>query len=174
MPHHHEPIGILVRERLEQDGVDHREDRGVRADAEREHDEHGGGEAGALAEAAKGVAHVLQGGRDDWNAPPLTVLLRNLLHAPERQDGLPPGLLRGEARALVVVGVHAEMRLDFVREVAIAARTVEQTRDPPGPRTKPPHHHPSRGARNRARISVVSCHSRASAASCLRPARVSV
>ena len=174
MPHRHEPVGILVRERLEQDGIDNREDRGVRADAEREHDEHGGGEAGVLAKAAKGVAHVLQGGRDDRNGSPLPVLLCNLLHSPERQDSLPPGLLRGEARALVVVGVHAEMRLDLVRELAIAVRAVEQTGHPPGPRTKPPHHHPSRGARNRARISVVSCHSRASAASCLRPARVSV
>ena len=32
----HDPVGIRIRQRPEQDGIDDAEDRGVRADAERE------------------------------------------------------------------------------------------------------------------------------------------
>ena len=174
MPHHDEPVRIRERQWFEQDRVDHGKDGRVGANPEGEDQEHAGREPGALAEAARGVAEILQGGVDDRDAAPVAVLFGDALDAAKGQDRLPPGLLGREARALVVVGVHAQVRLDFVGEVAVAPRAVEHARRPPGPRSKCPPHHPSRGARNRARISVVSCHSRASIASCFRPARVSL
>ena len=55
---HDEPVGVGERERLEQDRVHHREDRGVGADAERERGDGGEGEAGAAAQRAQRVTQV--------------------------------------------------------------------------------------------------------------------
>ena len=59
-PEKHEPIGFRERQRPQQHGAHDAEDRGVRADAERE-DQHGDdGEAGRAREHADGVANVLE------------------------------------------------------------------------------------------------------------------
>ncbi len=55
----HHAGGVLVRERLEQDGVDDGEDSGVRADAQRQRKDGDQREAGPRAEVAKRDAHVL-------------------------------------------------------------------------------------------------------------------
>ena len=53
-----EPIGIRVRQRAEQHGVEDAEDRGVRADAERQRHERDGREAGRTPKQPRGVADV--------------------------------------------------------------------------------------------------------------------
>ena len=51
-------VGIGVRQRPQQDAVDDAEHRGVRAQAQREHQRHAGREPGASPQAADGVAQV--------------------------------------------------------------------------------------------------------------------
>jgi len=58
-PRHHQPAGVAERRRLEQRRVDDAEDRGVAADAERQGEHGGKGEAGLPGEAAGGEAEVL-------------------------------------------------------------------------------------------------------------------
>src|SRR4029079_879641 len=57
-----EAIALLDREPLQQCGVDQAEDRRVGADAEREREDRGGGEARVLAQHARGVNEALPGG----------------------------------------------------------------------------------------------------------------
>ena len=57
---HHQPVGVGKRHRLEEDGVDDREDRGVGADAERQRRHRRGGEAPALPEHPQRLPQVLE------------------------------------------------------------------------------------------------------------------
>ena len=57
--HLHEPLAVVVRQRLEQQPVDDREDRRVRADAERERRDGGDEEPRLREQAAQAVADVL-------------------------------------------------------------------------------------------------------------------
>ena len=56
--HDHEPIGIGVRQRPEQDGVDHTKDGGVRPDAERKREDGDESEAGRFAQLAKSETEI--------------------------------------------------------------------------------------------------------------------
>ena len=53
-----EPIAVRIRQRTQQHGVDHAEDGGGGADAERERDHGGRGEPGIASETARRVRHV--------------------------------------------------------------------------------------------------------------------
>ena len=57
--HDHESVGLGIRERPEQDRVDHAEDGGVRADAEREGENGDEGEARRFAQLAKSEAKII-------------------------------------------------------------------------------------------------------------------
>ena len=54
------PVGVRIGKRLEQHRVDDRENRRVRADAEGQRRDGGGGERRTLAEHAQGVLEVVQ------------------------------------------------------------------------------------------------------------------
>ena len=56
-----EAIGLSIRERLEQHGVDDAEDRRVGTDAETERQDDDGREAWALEEPADGVSEIAHG-----------------------------------------------------------------------------------------------------------------
>src|SRR5262249_24657106 len=55
-------VGVRIRKRSQQDGVDHREQRGVGTDSKGESQDRNGGEAGVLAENADSEANVLPEG----------------------------------------------------------------------------------------------------------------
>ena len=57
--HDHESVGLRIRERSQQDRVDHAEDGGVRADAESEGENGDEGEARRFAQLAKREAKVI-------------------------------------------------------------------------------------------------------------------
>jgi hypothetical protein len=59
LPEPDEPRRIGVRQRPHEHVIGDREDRGVRADAERGDDDRGSGEPGRSREHARGVAHIL-------------------------------------------------------------------------------------------------------------------
>ena len=58
----HDPIRFRIGQRLEQDRVDHAENRGVRADPERERENGDEGEAGRLQQLPDGISDLLK-----WN-----------------------------------------------------------------------------------------------------------
>ena len=60
LPDDHEPIGVLERQAIDEHGLDDREDRGVRADAERERQHGDGGEARRAQPESNRVAKVLK------------------------------------------------------------------------------------------------------------------
>src|SRR6266446_1458296 len=57
-PDHHQAAWIVVRKRAKKNGVDDREDCGVRADAEGESQDGDGGEAGAALQHAERVTEI--------------------------------------------------------------------------------------------------------------------
>lgn len=58
-PHHHDPVGIVVWQLPQQDGLDDAEDRGVGADAKREGRQRGGSEPWSVGERAQPVFQVV-------------------------------------------------------------------------------------------------------------------
>src|ERR1700719_2767422 len=54
----HDPVGIRIRQRLQQDYVDHRKDGGVGANTQRQRRDGDSRETGTLAQDAKGVSQV--------------------------------------------------------------------------------------------------------------------
>ena len=62
VPYHHQPSGILVRQRAQQHRVHHTEDRGIGANSERERQHGGERESGSSGETSERVADVLEHG----------------------------------------------------------------------------------------------------------------
>ena len=58
LEHHHDAVGVLIREGPQHHGVERREDGSIRSDAQGEGEDRDGGEAGGLAEKAQSVAKV--------------------------------------------------------------------------------------------------------------------
>ena len=56
----HEALGVVERERTEQESVDDAENGGAGADAESDDKDGEGGESGIAAQGAEGIAQVLQ------------------------------------------------------------------------------------------------------------------
>ena len=54
----HDPVGVRIRQRLQQDYVDHRKDGGVGANTQRQRRDGDSRETGTLAQDAKGVSQV--------------------------------------------------------------------------------------------------------------------
>src|ERR1700677_3458084 len=66
--HGDELVGVWIRERVEEHAIDHREQRGVRANAEGQGNNDNSGEGGRLEQHAKGVADVLQQSGHDFTS----------------------------------------------------------------------------------------------------------
>jgi hypothetical protein len=62
MPEPGEPVGFTIRQRLQQNAVDDAEDGGIRADADSQRDERGGGESGGTKETSENVTGCAQKG----------------------------------------------------------------------------------------------------------------
>ena len=60
VPHHHELVRFLERQRPQQDGIDHAEDGGVRSNPERECGNRHDREPGVLGQRPQTVADILQ------------------------------------------------------------------------------------------------------------------
>ena len=86
---HNEAGGIGVGQRAQQRVVDNGENRGVRADGQRERDKCHAGEAGILAERSESVAEVLAEGFESPNAARFTALFLDLAGAAEVEADAP-------------------------------------------------------------------------------------
>ena len=75
-----ELIGIFIRQRKKQHGVNDGENRGVGADAQRKREDSDNGEAGILPQHARAETQILQQGFDHGESPSLAINFLGLLH----------------------------------------------------------------------------------------------
>ena len=174
LPDRHETGRFLEGQTLDEHGVDDREDRRVRADAQGERRDRDGGEAGVLAERAGREAEVLPGPLEERQAAAIPHRLLRDVEPAELPDRFAPRLLRRHSAAHGVVDVHLDVGLELLRQVPLLASPPEESGEPGEEPAHAPHARPSAGARKRARMAVVRSHSRVSSSTWRRPARVSL
>ncbi len=129
--------------------------------------------AGILPQLSQGKMQVLRQILDPWDRPALPHRLPARLSRAQLHQSLPARLGRIHPRAHIVIGLHLNVALKFLRQLALVALPAKQPSQPNSQCPQLFHDWPSAGEMNRARISVARSHSRASRSSCLRPARVS-
>src|SRR5262249_39810044 len=106
--------------------VDDGEDRGIRADAERERQDRGGRVARALAERPPSVAHVLEHGLEEHRAARVAGLLLRLVDAAELDERRAPGLRGREAAAQALLGLPVEVEGELLLELALLPLRAEE------------------------------------------------
>src|ERR1700741_5331338 len=112
---------------MQQKGVHHTENGGVGANAESEREDGDDGEAGTLAQGARGVAQILEQRLDEGKRTPLAIELLGGLEATELHERLAAGFLRSHAGAQIVIHVHLEMAFHFGGELKVVLIAAEQT-----------------------------------------------
>lgn len=126
------PLGFRDRQGTQQDPVDEAKDRNVDADPQGKRENRDSGESRAPPQRAQCVAQVL--GQSFKPAPPPGV--RAHLFQERRVPELPPGrvsgLLGGHPVLLVVPGLHFQVGLDLLFELALETlATEEHAQSPP-------------------------------------------
>ena len=91
----------------------------------------------------------------------------------EAEKRLPARLVPRHPAAEVVVDLHLQMAVELVLQLSVMPAATEQPTEAPQQHPQP-RHDDSPGARNRARIAVVCCHSRAAFSTWFLPARVNL
>ena len=171
-PEHDEPRRLGVRKGRDERGVEDREDRGVRADAERERRDRDDREPRAAPEHAEGVAEILPEGFEPRAGARLAHGLLDLRDAPEIDPRLAARLLGAHPGGLVLVGEHLDRRGDLVLEVPLDAPPPEDIAREAADSSREAHGYVDSRASPIA--AATRPHSRVSAASCFWPAFVSV
>ena len=166
----HQRLPVAIRQGTQQHGVHHGEHGAVGPDAEGEGEHHHRGEAGAAAQAAQAIAHVLHEVLQQTHAAGVAAGLFRSLHGTEVHPRLPAGLPGVEPEAPVLLGLHLEVEAHLVVHLAVALRAVGEGADPGAQPVEQAHHAVSRmratAADSRVQFAV-------SSSSRLRPARVS-
>ena len=155
-PDHHAAGGFGVGERRQQNRVSDAEDRRRRADAERQREQRGRGEAGRPAEPAEGVSKVLLEGVDDGQAAAIAVSLLHLVDAAEVAAGGQAGGLGAHPLRLVLARLHLQVERHLVVEVLLLARPANGGHQPLPHR--PDHRSSPTGRRNRPMSATVRAH----------------
>ena len=87
-------LRVRIRERPDQDAVDHAEDGGVRADAQRQRQDDGSRERGSPSQAAKRMARIAHERFQERESSLVAIALLDGFHAAELQQRLPAGFDR--------------------------------------------------------------------------------
>jgi hypothetical protein len=125
----------LHRQRPQEHGLEERENRGRRADAERQREGCGGREPGAAAKNSRAVPEVLAKLLDPEARPDVTSLVLVFLNASELEPRAPLGLAGRNALAPQVFRARLDMERQLVGEIAVELPAFEETRQPePGSR----------------------------------------
>ena len=118
-----QPIAVHVRQRLEQHAVDHAEHRGIRADAQAEHQDGHQREARLTPEGPRRVAHRARGPIEPQESALVAALLAHAVHAAKsRPAWRAPGRASGLARP--ALGLQVEMELQLGVELIVELLTL--------------------------------------------------
>ena len=134
IPDHHDPAGVRVRQRFEQDGVHRAEDRRRGADSERQCEYGDRREARRTQHVACAIAQILDQRFHKIHASCLAALLFGPLHSAKLQPRPPQGFPRRHAALNQVFRVSLHVKAQLRIHLAFHPRT-PQRRVPP--RTKP-------------------------------------
>src|SRR5713101_3435082 len=93
----HQSYWVLKRQRPQQNRINDTENRGARANSERQGQDGYRGETGILAQRAHTVANVLQERFDEGHAARIAILLFDLIHSAKLQPRPASGFLRRQA-----------------------------------------------------------------------------
>ncbi len=121
-----ETAGVPVGQRLEDDAVDDGEDRGGRADTEREGEDGDRGEAGALPQQPEPVAEVLEDVLEPRQAAPLADLLLDALDMAETPRGRIVRLAGWHAGGEVGLGLKVEVMPHLLGHLAVEGFLAEE------------------------------------------------
>jgi hypothetical protein len=168
----HQPVGLPIRQRTKEQGVDDAEHDRVGADADRQCEQDYRRESRASPHQPQRKANVLRDRLEDREPAPIAVGVLHQLNASQLDEGLSPGLFGAHPDAAVVVDVHPEVSVELFVQLPIQAGAPKGARRTREPRPERPHDDCSPGARNRPRIADVRCQSRVSCSTRFRPARV--
>src|SRR5258708_7391136 len=167
-----QPLGVAMRQRLEQHATDDAEDCRIRANAQSERDDDDRGERGTAPERAQRVPDV---GRDVLDPQQPTLIadgLGALRQAPRGEHRLTPCLVPAHAAPDVLGRLHVEMGLELLgKSVVVGAVSGEERGDARERGPKVLHGVSRTGARKAAIRSAVLCPLPGSRAPALRPAR---
>ena len=125
------PIGLHVRERVEEDVAQRAVDHRHAADAERQRQHGGDGEAGAASQHTRGVPDVLPEPLEQRDGVHGVDLFANPPGVPELAPGCGARLVGRHAARDVVVGLEVEVRLELTGPLVV----------PPGPPEEAPPAH---------------------------------
>ena len=117
-----QPILAAIDQRTHQHAADDAEDRGVGADAERERDDDGGGQALRAQQRSQADAHVLDerfAHVEPAAVPDAAHLVAQPRHVAELPQRAQPRLLRMFAAIDPLLDLERQVAADFVVEVAI-------------------------------------------------------
>ena len=160
--------------RLQQHGVDEREDRRCRADAEREDQHRRDRERRRQSQATQRVTSVLDEGVERRQPSFLAPAFSGRVDRAKLQDRLPPRLHRRQPGALVFGGLQRQVILDFRGQALVGILPGHPGAEPPEEALHGSHRRSSAfTAKNRPMIAAVCSQPTVSARSCLRPSRVS-
>jgi hypothetical protein len=115
----YEVLGLRIRERTEEDGVDDTENGGVGADAEGEGENGDGGESGIFAEYAEGKADVAGESFEEEAGALFANVFLGFFNGAESDVGAAFGFRAGKAGAFEVVGVAGDVGAEFFVKVGV-------------------------------------------------------
>ena len=112
---------MIVRKGLEENGVNHREDRGVGADAESQRGNGNQRESVILAERAKSITKILQKCIGERQALEVAVFFAELRDSTEAKLRLPTSFFGREAAVDIFDGEHFQVIAEFSCEILVKA-----------------------------------------------------
>ena len=164
-------LGGGVGQRSQQDRIHHAEDGGVRADAQRQSQNHDQRKTGESPDAPQTVAQILRDTFKRWEAPGIHGAFLDPGEVADVAARRRAGLIGGQAARDVLLDFKFQVGIDLGAEVAGQAVAVSEGAAEFGP-IFAQHVQPS-GARMRPMASTKRCQRDVAATSCLRPAGVS-
>ena len=150
--------GALVGQAADEDGVNHREDRHVEADAQPQRRGRQGHEGAVPREAADRVAQVARDALDPPRPTRVAAQLLDLVETAEFESRAAPRLVLGQAGPHVLGHLPLDMVAQLAVQLALQPITVPES-PPPAHRASPPavpRIRPTASA-SRAQLSVCSC-----------------
>ena len=121
----HELLRTLDRQHAQHHGVDHAENRGVHADAERKRERRDSGKARTAAQLAKAVADILQKVFQVVYSAHITALLFDLFDATKLAQGCISGFLRRHPFCNVLLGELSQVKAKFLGQFLLNAALEE-------------------------------------------------